>query len=177
MMRMRLAFWARACPLVLIAATAFGQPGWQETRSPEGRFTAKFPSAPQQTTKPMRTALGNLSAHLYLVEQKGEPFYAIAYVDYPKARIAGKKTDELLDKARDSAVANVGGKLVSETPITLAGFPGREVRVEKIRGDMVLVCRLFLAEERLYQALVVVARSKESPELTRAFLDGFVLGK
>ena len=158
-----------------MAATAFGQAAWPETRSPEGRFSAKFPAAPQRTTKPMRTALGNLSAHLFLVDQKGEPFYAIAYVDYPKDRMQGKPTEELLDKARDSAVANVGGKLVSESKITLAGFPGREVRVEKIRGDMVLVCRLFLADDRLYQALVVVGRAKENPELVRAFLDGFAL--
>jgi hypothetical protein len=164
------------CALV-VSATAYAQPAWRETKSAEGRFSAKFPGTPQQASKPMRTAVGNLTAKLFLLEAKDQPFYAVAYVDYPKDRIAGKKADELLDGARDSAVANVGGKLASETKISLAGFPGREVRVEKIRGDMILVCRLFLADDRLYQALVVVPRAKETPEAIQPFLDGFQIVK
>jgi len=172
----------RPVPVILLVAcalssTAWAEPVWRDTKSAEGRFSAKFPGTPQQATKPMRTALGNLQPRLFLLEAPGQPFYAVAYVDYPKDRIAGKKPDELLDGARDSAVANIGGKLASEQKITLAGFPGRELRVEKIRGDMILVCRLYLADERLYQALVVMPRAKESPELVQPFLDGFVLVK
>ena len=71
----------------------------------------------------------------------------------------------------------MGGTLASERKITLGGFPGRELRVEKIRGDMILVCRLFLADDRLYQALVVMPRAKEAPEAVQPFLEGFQLLK
>jgi hypothetical protein len=163
--------------LLLLSGVAYAQPAWRELRSTEGRFAAKFPGTPQQMTKPMRTAMGNLTARLFLLEAKDQPFYAIAYVDYPKEKITGKKADELLDGARDSAVTNVGGKLAGEQKITLGGFPGRELRVEKIRGDMILVCRLYLVDERLYQALVVMPRAKESPEAIQPFFDGFAISR
>ena len=53
---------------------------------------------------------------------------AVAYADYPAQLINSTDPQKILDGARNGAVTNVKGRLVSETSIDFHGLPAREVR-------------------------------------------------
>ena len=159
--------------LVLLAATASAQElAWKEFRSDECRCTASFPGSPQVKSQSMQSSVGNLESKIIMLEVPDAAFYALAYVDYPKDKVATKKPDELLDGARDGAVSKVKGTLKSETRTTQNGFPGRELRIEA-PGDLALLARIFLVRERLYQSLVVTKKDRADAPETKKFLSSF----
>ena len=77
--------------------------------------------------------------------------------------------------------ATTRGKLVSDTKISLAGHPGREVVIDArgphgprglIRG------RLFMVGNRLYQLMVVAPQGRDDEKAAEDFLKSFkLLGK
>jgi hypothetical protein len=150
--------------------------GWKEHRSDDCRCSAQFPGTPQAKTQKMQSSIGNLDSKILMLEVPGSAFYALAYVDYPKNLVATTKSDELLDGARDGAVSKVKGTLKTESKITQAGFPGRELRIEA-PGDIVLVARIYMVKERLYQQLVVAPRPRAESADTKKFLDSFKFDK
>jgi hypothetical protein len=172
--------------LVLFSRMALAAPSaeWKEFSSQEGRFSVLFPSAPKQTTQTMTTKVGNLDARLYTLSSTKETpfeaqFFAVAYIDYPKDALAKYRTDALLDGAREGAVTFVKGKQLAETRVTQNGVEGREIKITapNKRKTSLVVVRLFLVGERLYQVLVVIDESRaESGEIAK-FLDSFKLEK
>jgi hypothetical protein len=146
---------------------------WKPYSNDECRCSAQFPGTPQQRNQPMRTNLGNLDAKMVTLEVP-DAFYAIAFVDYPKDKLDKSKAtpEDLLNGARDGAVANVKGQLAKETKITMNGYPGRDLRIEA-PGDLLLLARIYMVKERLYQSLVVMPKSRESGADAQKFLDSF----
>ena len=168
----------RLAPLALVLAmtpSLASAQEWKPYSSDECRCSAQYPGTPQLRTTPMRTNLGNLDAKMITLEVP-EAFYAIAYVDYPKDKLAKANPDDLLNGARDGAVANVKGKLANETKVSMNGFPGRELRIEA-PGDLVLNARMYMVKERLYQSLVVTPKPREGAADAKKFLDSFKFQK
>ena len=83
-------------------------------------------------------------------------FYMVGYADYPPDIVNGSDVQLMLSGARDGAVANSGGVLLSERQIKFQGFPGREIWVEIAVDDEagLVQSRLILVGNRLYQVLV-----------------------
>lgn len=175
MKRRLLAPLAFLTALALPAIAAAQAQDWKEFNSNECRCSALFPGTPQSKTQGMQTKVGTLEAKMFMLEMPSA-FYAMAYVDYPKDAVAKGAPDELLNGARDGAVGNVKGKLVSETKITMNGAPGRELRIEA-PGDLNLTARIYLVNQRLYQVLVVAPKAKEGEAEAKKFLDSFKFTK
>jgi hypothetical protein len=172
----RLAALALSLLVVSSGADARAQDSWKEHRSDDCRCSATYPGTPQTRTQKMQSNVGNLDSKIIMLEVPNSAFYALAYVDYPKDLAATTKPDEILNGARDGAVSKVKGSLKTETKTTMNGYPGRELRIEA-PGDMVLLARIFIVKERLYQALVVVPKTRADAAENKKFLDGFKFDK
>ncbi len=144
---------------------------WKPYASTAGRYTALFPGTPKEQTQRMDTEIGPIDATIVSLET-ANAFYAIAFNDYPKDKIAKQTPDQLLDNARKGAVDKVKGRLVSEKRITASSYPGRELQIEA-PGDLQIAERVFLVKTRLYQALVVTPKGKGVPDDIKKFLESF----
>ncbi len=159
--------------MLLGAATASAQE-WKEHRSDDCRCSALFPGTPQAQTQRMPSNFGPLESKMIMLDIKNVAFYGVAYVDYPKD--ATSKPQETLNAARDGAVSKVKGTLKSENKITMNGYPGRELRIDA-PGEAVLLARIYLVKERLYQTIVVTKVAQvDSPE-NKKFLESFKFDK
>ena len=96
-------------------------------------FTAK-PTGQNQTI-PSEIGPLNLAKIMYnasIVEDENF-LYMVNYTEYPVDTIHSDleaTRDQKFRGAVDGAVANVGGKLISEEPIEVNNFPGRKIKVE-----------------------------------------------
>ena len=79
--------------------------------------------------------------------------YVVSYADMP---IPGNESPAMvqhrLDGSRDGQLANMGGKLVSESKIQLGGkYPGRDIRADIPGKKMYAHTQIFIVDNRLYQ--------------------------
>lgn len=161
--------------LVFLAVTASCQgTRWEEFSSAEGAFTVLMPGDPEAQVDTVNTAAGRLDLHSFMVEQ-GDRVYGVSYADYPEVAVEGSDPETMLDGARDGAVANVQGTLLSELIISLEGHPGREIKVEVAGGEYTLQARIFLVDSRLYQILVGTPIDDAFSTDVDRFLDSFAL--
>jgi hypothetical protein len=149
----------------------------QEFKSEAGRFSIMTPVALQEEAKSLETEAGKINLHLFAA-QLDDIAYVIAYSDYSPEAAPPGYAEKMLDGARNGTVGNTRGKLVSETNISLSGYPGRELVIE-VRGEdqppTTFKGRLFMVKNRLYQVTVVAPRGKAGDKLVDEFLQSFKL--
>lgn len=165
-------------PLLLGAAQA--QPenlptGWRVFTSKDGGFAVALPGMPEESKQRVLTASAALDVHLFAVETK-EGTYVVSYCDLPAGEIKPGSEAKRLDLARDGAVANAKGKLVSEKERKLAGNPGCELVIDGEKGQRIRM-RIVAVKNRLYQAMALgPAKFAQSKDAAR-FLDSLRLVK
>jgi hypothetical protein len=139
---------------------------WVSFASERWEFTAEFPGAVNSEVMSVPTVAGPIEMHLFSAESAGWA-YMISALDGPVSS-GPVKVAKVLDGARDGAVANVGGRLVSETQLEHAGLPARRIEVlaRPPEGEQRVIGLLVLRERRMYQALVVAP--SPAPELPAA---------
>jgi hypothetical protein len=173
---------AKATLLVFIMSAAFafavqGQSDWIKYDSPEGRYTALFPAKPQPSTQETKTKTGESLTQYFAScsdpDTTADLTYMIAYFD------AGPAMTFSFDEARDGFVAAVHGTLISEKPIRLGAYEGREFRASTKTQDgqeYGFIVRIILVEKRIYVNQFIFGKSSESPrafEKGARFLDSF----
>lgn len=153
-----------ANPPVLIAQSV-----WKPFSSKEGGFTILLPGTPTQETSRVNTDVGPVSVKRFYVIRNNEALYGVAYSDFPnKSSLNSGEINQLLAQVVSGFVQGSRGKLVSQKPIRLGDFPGREVRIQLPQG-VIARGRIYWVNNRLYQ--VVVATNKEN-SLTKT-IEGF----
>ena len=101
--------------------------------------------------------------------------YGVSYSDYSESLVKQTSTEKMLDSGRDGALANTQSKLLSESAISLDGYPGREITASSPDGKFTARVRVYLVNSRLYQTIVVIPNEvASSPDVLR-FLDSFHL--
>jgi len=144
---------------------------WKDFSSTEGGFAILMPGEPAQSTETVKTAAGDMSMHIYMLELKNSA-YGVIYTDMPSMfQQMPNAADKLLDGGRDGAVAQMKGKLVSEQAISIGRHPGRELHIDSDRA--VIVARIFLVDLRLYQVLAILPKGQSPTDDTTKFLDSF----
>jgi serine/threonine protein kinase len=165
---------AFALGVILLAAhlTRPKEPDLVEYTSEEGRFAVRVPGTPRVSKK--KTAAGETV--LATVEQPNGR-YVVAYLDLQtELGQDAAKAQERLEKARDGAVSSVGGKVLADQPITLAGkYPGRDVTIELPGKEDLARDRMYLVNGRLYQVTATGRKWWVESADTRKFLDSFRL--
>jgi hypothetical protein len=124
-----------------------GPPAWSEFRSDEGRFSLLMPEKPRSQATTIQTPQGRFEQHAFIASHY--PLVCmIAYTDIPRHLLVANNVDEFFESVRDQFIKEVGGKLASESSLSLDGHSGREIEVHMFRGRLRL--RLFLVGDRLY---------------------------
>lgn len=119
----------------------------QTFSSSEGRFRFGVPGG---------NDVSNKQEFQWFIINQGQ-FY-IKYYDYPQVVDTPEVSENLLKKLRDLVVSNrPNGQLEVDSPLTLAGHPGRELRIRDETGTQ--VDRIYLAGNRLYVVRAFVSMS------------------
>jgi len=147
---------------------------WKEFFSNEGSFSILMPGVPTEQTKRLNTKAGAIDMHLFILEQKNVAYF-VSHIDYQEELLQQRNDDEILDGARNGAVKNVQGKLLSEVPISLDNYPGREIRIETSDGKHTIQTRIYLVKNRLYQVMIVTPKENSFSKDVTKFLDSFKL--
>ena len=141
---------------------------------PEGTgISVEMPGDPKPTTQSVDTPAGKVEIVLYVLEVPKGAFLVNATTIPPNAPPA--TVDERLDGARNGAVNNSGGKLVSESKITLDGHPGRQLLIENAMG-LFIHARVFIVDKKLVQTVAVSDQKDATPDIKR-FMDSLKLLK
>jgi hypothetical protein len=143
--------------------------------SPDGGgFSIMLPGTPELQTQTVNTAAGPIVVKMYIVNDNGMA-YIVSYNDYPQEAMDQTTPEQVLDGARDGAVANVYGKLLSETILSLDGYPGRQINVGV--GDNGIKARIYLVNNRLYNVMVSGPGQKLTTKTVGDVLESFKLTK
>ena len=163
--------------LVLITTVLIGcqLTGSKTFTSDEAGFSISFPGSPTQDAQNVNTPVGAIIMHTFMIE-KSDSAYMVAYSDYPESLANQTPPDVILSGARDGAVANVQGRLVSEIFISLQGHLGREILIEAPAAEAFARVRIYLAGNRMYQIMALTSTQQESlaDEIT-SYLNSFVI--
>jgi outer membrane lipoprotein-sorting protein len=151
-----------------------GPPVWTEFRSEEGRFSVSMPQKPVSQASTFETPQGRFEQHVFTATH-GRLVCTVAYTDIPKQLLVANNVDGFFDSTRDGFIKEVGGKLASENPLSLDGYPGREIKVHVFSGELRL--RLFLVGNRLYLLSVTTVEkvSESDAETFNTFFGSFKL--
>lgn len=160
--------------LILLTSFVFGaeEPKVTVFRSKDGKFSVTMPDKPTEKTNKVKTAAGEVEAHLFLVNQK-DGTLLVSYSDYPA--VAADGVEKVLAGVVEGNVKSLKGKLASEEKITLGTkkHPGREIRVEVPDSKRLYRAKLFLVGNRLYQVVVLgsdeFAKSKPVEDFLKSF--------
>ena len=144
---------------------------WKQFSPAGGGFSVLLPSDP--TLEVQKAADGSepkvYRLYPFLSNVRG---MAVGFADQPKGAAGQRPATKILDESRDVSVVDLKGKLVSETPITLQGYPGRELTVSVPNNYMVRM-RIYVVGQRKYSLMIVaLAKNIDSPE-ARKFFESF----
>ena len=133
---------------------AYDARDWKPFESTEGGFVIAFPGKPGFQTRTVQAAAGPLVNQIYGLDI-GVSVFVVSFTDMPFPVPSGNKelVNRALDAGRDRALAGARGKLISEVPLTLDGYPGRNLLYSD--GDGLTHSRSYIVGNRLYQLLVV----------------------
>ena len=162
---------------LLLSACSFlaaQQPVWKELKSTEGGFSVLMPETPAPNKVTVETASGVKEAYMFTARDLFMREYMAAYSKYPGPNLKKISTVKLFDEVRDGILLAQRGKLLRETAVTLGGYSGREIAVERPDG-VVMTARFYLVDDRFYQLSVEAKAEKRESEAIRQFLDSFEL--
>lgn len=163
-----------AALLALSCLAGCGEPAWLEVAPAGETFRFEVPAEPLAAGDRLDTGAGEarLRSWNYQTEERS---FLVGYTDFPPQYGETFGAAELLDGARDRAVAQSQGRLRHEEARSIQGFPGRYIDVEAAGGLAIVRGQLLLADERLYYVLATVPPAEsEAPDVAR-FLDSFQL--
>ena len=169
MRRLLLAFVA-----LLLACSPPLPEGWIVVAPDETGFRVAMPRMPESRTQSVETPAGTIVMHVYTLDE-GYRSMSVAYGDYPGGLIEANGPDPILDGARDGAVANLRGTLVSHDRIRSGFHQGRDVAIASPDGELLYRMRFFLIDRRLYQIIAVAKPEEAQGGEVQAFLDSFVV--
>jgi hypothetical protein len=146
---------------------------WIKYTSPEGRYSVSLPAQPKLNMQEATTADGQrVPIYRASVDEPGVTFMT-GYFD----SVSG--TTFSADAARDAMVKRINGTLISESAISLGGYPGRELKVltklvpvQAAEGakpaeaiECVVRARFYEADKRVYVLQFIFPKSLDSDAL------------
>ncbi len=158
-------------PLALALAVGCPRADWTTVSSAEGGFQVEMPTAPELARHTAESAAGPLEFTIYGSQLAGSA-YQVAWVDYPPGTVADPA--EVLEAARDGAVAQMAARLVRSESIEIEGHPGLEFEFD-VEGRLAGFARMFLVGDRLYQLLLAKEPGDLPGSVGARFLESFRL--
>lgn len=133
---------------------------WQTVNRPDDGFTVELPAQPTDAQVPAYNEAGSTEPVKMLVcRPDADTTFAISWEDNPPvARVNDRNPDKTLDMARDGMLSRTQTTMVSETKLTVAGHPARDIVAHNTEGGM-LDARLIYTGDRLYTMIAVFPSS------------------
>jgi hypothetical protein len=162
--------------LALIVLGAALEAQWQPFEPPGGRCRVMMPGTTDDITERVhdRQAKDDPIGHSYqLLRAFPQEVYVVTFVDLPPGAGAAEL---LLDQACDTALQELpNARQTRRTPIGLARHPGREMVLDLIDNEAVMICRFYLVGDRMYELLVAGPGIKPGADSANKFFDSFEL--
>lgn len=119
---------------------------------------------------------GDSVVHIFKLENNGY-YYGVSYIEFPKETILPSNIENKFDGARDGALRNNQGKLISEEKILFDGYPGRMVVIgfNQSDSDMIMISKYFVISNRLYIILGISKSNKDNTLVIEKFINSFKL--
>ena len=161
-----------------IAFAAEDSAQWINYTSPTGHYSVLLPAEPKLMDQEGTSATGEKIPQYIAVVEDSTATYMLAYFDYSKSTQTFS-----FDKARDGMLANVKGTLVSEKPISLGRYPGREVKISAKSDDgteLISRCRFFDVNKRIYIVQFLFKKANDNSEAAATaskFFESFKVAK
>jgi hypothetical protein len=167
-----------AALLLVVVACASSQAvaqTWIEFRPDGVGYSVEMPGKWVEQVQDVQSVMGPTKLHIATVDL-GARAYITMYSSYPADAVRARSMVEILDGARQGALANVKeGKLRTEVDLTVNMHPGRQIIIDT--PNLVLVLRYVLAGSTLVQAIVGGPRNMESEPVTMRFLESLKILK
>jgi TonB family protein len=142
-------------PPSLTTAAGYNLDEWKEFSSTEGGFKVLFPKTPKESTGTVNVGKLIVKTHTYSVQD--EHTYAVMYFDVPHAADDPKVNGNLLVGMRNFVLAELSGKLLNDSPISLDNNGGRLLDISMPKGGIARAM-IIVAGNRLYRIKVVPAK-------------------
>lgn len=152
---------------------AYDERAWKPFESTEGRFSVAFPGKPGLKTEVVETSIGKLVNRIHGLEI-GVALFAVSYTDFPPPLPTSDKEfiNRLFEAGQAQVLAGTGDKLISETPLTLDGHPGRYYLSSS--DTSLQHSQSYLVGNRLYQLNVISDDYRNSPAEDQKFFQDLV---
>jgi len=157
-----------------IAASAQAADQWQTFKSENGKFSVLMPCKPAVEAQEVKSDDGPVKQAFHSCENR-TGYFMVTFVDYPKA----SKEKAMLDAYRDNGLKSTGSKVVTEAPLTLDTYPGREIVANGLvdKSEVVFNWRIYLVDKRIYALTAATTKeNSKSPDISK-FMSSFSLVK
>lgn len=143
--------------------------------SVDGLFSISFPEEPVFSEENIETGLGDIRMASYIHEVSDNKAYMVAYSDYPSMLINLAGKEELLQGAKQGALASLNIDNVFEervlnkdghTGLYFSGNDGEDYHIEY---------EMYLKENRLYQVAIIESSGKIGSDTDKKFFSSFKL--
>jgi hypothetical protein len=157
--------------LPLISATSLQAATLAPFSSRVGAFSVMMPGQPQYKTETIKTAAGPVILHKYIAEaERGQHAYLVAYSDFR----VNMNAAEVFNSTRQDVVKILNGRIISERPTSIDGYPGRVFMAEN--ADHLVVIKAYLVGKRFYKVIFVKAKASAYPSEAERFFSSFRVG-
>ncbi len=154
-------------PVLTFFVAGCGSAEWKEFSAPDGSFSVLLPGTPKSETRPQ----GPLSLTAHGVEVRNGA-YMVSHCELPPG-IAFDYSGSIRGMA-----GPWGGKILSETDVTVAGVRGRAFEMEVTKPQKGFATgRIVVIKGRLYQIFALGANMRANEPHVEKFLDSFKLTK
>jgi hypothetical protein len=133
-----------------------------------------MPGEPKPSTVATETSRGMVTTHIVSSIGDNKSEYLIAWTEYTEPEKVRKSPVTLLERAGRALIESKSGTLISESEMSLNGYPARAFVFEEGDGRQVSV-RFYLVKNRLYQVQVEIAKDSGDPEAIDRFFSSFKL--
>jgi hypothetical protein len=139
----------------LAAASSAWAADWTTYAHPELGFTIESPVPPASKTTSTKTAGGAVQTTIFAIDEGQAGAIVLAVDDYRGVKLSPEDIRKGLEAAVQRPLTKMNATLLSETPITVDGFPGREISARADPAGLLIKGRVVFAGQRLYQLLAV----------------------
>ena len=154
--------------------------GWVPLVVKESGFQAAFPGTPTKEDSTQDTEAGTAKTTTWAVEPRKQAYFAVSVTVFPEKTVSMQLPSEVLEGARDGAVANVNGTLVSDRSLFVNAPPGAKQRLYPAREfeligpqGIQMGARVIVVGDRLYQ--IIQVRVSDSNEEFKKLAGSFQL--
>jgi len=146
-----------------------GVTNWLRVSVQKSGFSAFMPTQPTHSAVTNETVAGPLVSSVLTSEISPTVAFSIFHSSFPTNMVM-TDTGSLFAGGLKQALG-ADGRLTYERDIQLDGYPGREWRFEKYRGQAVVTMRIYLVGHDLYQAICLMPKWRVCQRHVAEFLD------